>query len=52
MRMHTIKLSSNLDKVHKDKLAYDGGDAKEGQAVANVEDCVLDAELAGPTLNL
>ena len=36
--------TADLDEVHEDKLAEDGGDAEEGEAVAHVEDGVLQAE--------
>ena len=35
----------DLDEIHQHQLAEDGGDAEEGQTVANIEDRVLQGKL-------
>ena len=43
--------NSDLYKIHEDKLAEHGGDPQQGQAVAHVEDGVLEAELPGEAVH-
>ena len=40
-----------LFDVHEEKVAYDGGDAEQGQARPDVEDRVLQVELAPAALD-
>ena len=42
---------ADLYKIHEDKLAEHGGYPQQGQAVAHVEDGVLEAELPGEAVH-
>ena len=53
--MHKLKSlvphEADLYEVHQDKLAEHGGDAQQRQAVAYVEDGVLQTELLGEAVH-
>ena len=52
--MHKLKSlvpQADLYEVHQDKLAEHGGDAQQRQAVAHVEDGVLQTELLGEAVH-
>ena len=47
----TVAKYFDLYEVHEDKLAEHSGDAQQRQAVAHVEDGVLETELLGEAVN-